>query len=216
MSLHEEKPSRTCFPGSLSFLLVLKLNWSKKLQPWDKYPSSRNIHPPGTIPLARIFTWTGSLLFSRIWQVSQEICPQQSVYAKKCCMFPHFALIRIHRCSFAKRYLVYFKRFSGQFLLCQLCVHHHLNDSQPSHRRLQANGVPKNPQIEERVVVVHHMPFLHLQQCPPPHALLWEQGDLQFNGSCSNCPTARLVLLTHVNKYKRNLSRHIIFTSYIL
>ena len=55
MSLHEEKPSRTCFPGSLSFLLVLKLNWSKKLQPWDKYPSSRNIHPPGLSILQELF-----------------------------------------------------------------------------------------------------------------------------------------------------------------
>ena len=88
MSLRKEKPSLTFSPGSLSFLLELKLNWSKKLQLWDKWPSSfRNIHPPGIIPPAWIFIWMGFTLFSLNWGVSQGSCLRLPVYAEKRCMF---------------------------------------------------------------------------------------------------------------------------------
>ena len=57
-----------------------------------------------------------------------------------------------------------------QFLLCQLCLYHHLYDSQPVHRYLQADRLPKVPHDEERMAV--HQPILHRQRHPPHPTVL--------------------------------------------
>ena len=65
-----------------------------------------------------------------------------------------------------------------QFVLCQLCVHHHLHLGQPVHRRLQAICLPKTEHIEECEAL--HQLLLHRQHPPPHPLLLQEQGGLQW------------------------------------
>ena len=64
-----------------------------------------------------------------------------------------------------------------QFVLCQLCVHHHLHHGQPVHRHLQAICILQNQHIGERQAL--HQYLLHLQHPPPHPLLLQEQGGLQ-------------------------------------